>query len=143
VGNNRSKVSHHSDSPEDGDENGSCDSSNASEVGGDVPFFDDELVAYYGALSCLEAAFLEKLKAQAERFESVLQDTKTEVAQRFENEISKLKELIERQKEEYRELKEENNALSRHVNYYKRKAKEDKGDRRPNQSLLTKQLLKR
>ena len=130
VGNNRSKVSHHSDSPEDGDENGSCDSSNASEVGGDVPFFDDELVAYYGALSCLEAAFMEKLKAQAERFESVLQDTKTEVARRFENEISKLKELIERQKEEYRELKEENNALSRHMNYYKRKAKEDKDDRK-------------
>ncbi len=59
---------------------------------------------------------------QAECFEVFLQETKSKVLWNFEEELQRLNALIEEQASQVKELKEKNNALCRHLNYYKKKS---------------------
>jgi hypothetical protein len=85
----------------------------------------DELICYYGALTSLETQFNERLKEQAERFELLVEETKAEANSKFEDELKRLNLLIEEQNQKLMDLKEKNNALSRHLNYYKKKSKNE------------------
>ncbi len=109
---------------------GSDDNSGAEEEDGGIPSVADELVSYYGALTCMESAFMDKLQLKADRFEALLEKelckTESEVSLRFEYEMKKLNNLIEAQKVQLGDLKEKNDSLSRHLNYYKKKAKRNR-----------------
>ncbi len=73
-------------------------------------------------MTSVEASFNNSLKVQAECFEVLLQETKSKVSQKFEEELQGLNALVEEQALQVKELKEKDNALSQHLNYYKKKS---------------------
>jgi hypothetical protein len=84
-----------------------------------------DVMSYFGALTCLEASFREQLRVQTEHFHETLQnklhESEVALSDQFEIEISQLNDLIESQKAEMSKLKEKNQALARHLHYYRQR----------------------
>jgi hypothetical protein len=72
-----------SDQESDSSTGGSISCSMDKEKEEAVPLPVNELICYYGALTSLEASFNNSLQLQAERFEVLLQETKSQVSQKF------------------------------------------------------------